>query len=284
MSAWAITVLGVLAATPGELPAPSPPASLKLAAVGFTPSGLTEERAAYFSEHFAVKLAGDPAFSVVTRKDLTTILGLERQRALLGCAETAGSCMAELAGALGADGVVTGQLAQVGNSFQLSVKVLAPDGSKALFVYASELLSSEESLLREVSKVAELAAVRLKRHFGRLDATSAEGVSVTRPLGRLVPSVLGAVALGVGAGLAADAGNRYGELTKALDEGRPAADFPQQVAAARSQQYLGLGVGAAGLAAGVAGVLWYFLGPTSPTVAVSVHSTGVGLGATWVLP
>lgn len=67
MSAWAITVVGVFVASQ-TTPAPS----IKLAAVGLTNSGLSDERAAYFSEHFAVKLAGDPAFSVFTRKDLTT--------------------------------------------------------------------------------------------------------------------------------------------------------------------------------------------------------------------
>jgi hypothetical protein len=188
-------------------------APIKLAAVGFTQIGLSSEQAAFYSEHFAVKLAEDPTFSVATSKDLAALLGLERQKALLGCSDGASSCMAELAGALGVAGVVTGQVARVGQSFQLSVKVLAADGSKLLFVYASELVSSEEKLLGEVTRIARLAGVRLKEELGAAEATA--GLRLTTessgspPLLRLSPAVAGLVALAVGVGLAADAGGRW---------------------------------------------------------------------------
>lgn len=260
---------------------------IRLASVGFSQIGLSGEQAAFYSEHFAVKLAEDPTFSVATTKDLGAIVGFERQKVLLGCSDATSSCMAELAGALGVDGVVTGQIARVGSSFQLSVKVLAADGSKLLFAHASELFSSEENLLEGVTRIATLAAAKLKERL-RQPAVSptltiASEPSDGRPIWRLTPVAVGALALGVGAGLAADAAGKYGALKRSLDEGTPPADFPQQVASGRTEQTVAGVVGGVGLAAVVGGALWYFLGPTTPIVAAYGSGSGVGVSATWEL-
>lgn len=61
------------------------------------------------------------AFKVTTAAQLSAVLGMERQRQLLGCGEGSSSCAAELASALGADVVVQSTLARVGDSLRCTV-------------------------------------------------------------------------------------------------------------------------------------------------------------------
>ena len=90
---------------------------------------------------------------VARGKDMVALLGVERQKQLLGCSDAASSCMAELAGALGADGLVTGQLARIGKSFQLNVKVLAADGSRTLDLLARYETRHERQYSRALARL-----------------------------------------------------------------------------------------------------------------------------------
>lgn len=48
---------------------------------------------------------------VMTGRDIGAVLGLERQKQLLGCMDDSTSCSAELAGALGVGALVVGTVA-----------------------------------------------------------------------------------------------------------------------------------------------------------------------------
>lgn len=150
---------------------------VKLAAPGFSKSGLTQEQAQFFSGHLAARLSSTPWLQVVSSDDIAQMIGLERQRELLGCADGKASCMAELAGALGVDGMLVGQVAKVGQSFQVNVKVMDPAGSP-LFVYSSERLGTEEAVLDELNRIAGLIAEKLApMHDKRMPAGTVTAVS-----------------------------------------------------------------------------------------------------------
>ena len=53
-------------------------------------------------------------FQVISQQDIATMLGLERQKQLMGCADDSTSCLAELSGALGARFVMSGTLTRLG--------------------------------------------------------------------------------------------------------------------------------------------------------------------------
>ena len=87
--------------------------------------GVDDALLAALSEKAALEVAQAPNVSVITRQDVEALLGRERQRQLLGCADESGSCVAELAGALGAGLVLTGDLAKVGARFTVTLKLLS---------------------------------------------------------------------------------------------------------------------------------------------------------------
>jgi TolB-like protein len=59
---------------------------------------------------------------VISQREISAILSLERQREMLGCATDA--CMAELGGALGCDRLVTGDLARLGESLLVHLRLV----------------------------------------------------------------------------------------------------------------------------------------------------------------
>ena len=63
------------------------------------------------------------AFIVVSSKDIGAMLGIERQRQLMGCSEDT-SCMAELANALGTDYVMVASVGKVGDTYLVSAKLI----------------------------------------------------------------------------------------------------------------------------------------------------------------
>ncbi|MEW5739814.1 MAG: hypothetical protein AB1938_12860 [Myxococcota bacterium] len=63
-------------------------------------------------------------FDVISSRDIQTLLGVERQKALLGCSDDSSSCLTELAGALGSRFVLSGSLSKLGDALQLSLQML----------------------------------------------------------------------------------------------------------------------------------------------------------------
>ena len=70
-------------------------APAKLAASAFAVSGEDEARAGVWLERFAEVMRRDGRVEVTTASDLSHLLGLERQKQLLGCDTEAASCLAE---------------------------------------------------------------------------------------------------------------------------------------------------------------------------------------------
>lgn len=95
-----------------------------LAVLDVQPLGAPPESATALSEAVTQELTRRGFFEVVSSRDIQTLLGLERQRQLLGCADEAASCIAEVAGALGSRFVLSSTLTRLGDALQLSVQML----------------------------------------------------------------------------------------------------------------------------------------------------------------
>lgn len=85
-------------------------------------------------------------FEVVSSREVQSLLGLERQKQLLGCSADTSACLAELSGALGARFLLTGTLAPLGQSWQLSLQM--QDTVKATTVGRSTRIAKNLEALR----------------------------------------------------------------------------------------------------------------------------------------
>ncbi|MDX2011269.1 MAG: hypothetical protein SFW67_13805 [Myxococcaceae bacterium] len=237
-------------------------APLQLAVVRLEPVNVSEALASALEETVGLRLAEGGLAKVTTRNDVIAMLGLERQRQLLGCSEGS-NCTAELAGALGAEGIVRGEVAKLGDVYQLNVKVLSSSGAP---LYSTlRRVGSEEALLREVDGVAReaLASLRFKLR----------GIAPPEPVG---PWVL------VGVGGAVLVGGVIAEVLAVLDyTSLQSATEPNQLRRLRDEgkikQTLGLslmGVGAATLAAGL---VWRLLGVERGPVTAWVQPGAAGV-------
>lgn len=141
-----------------------------------------------------------PGFRVISAAEVASLLGLERQRELLGCAEGS-SCLAELGGALGADYVLAGTLGRLGGRFRLDLRLI--DGRK------SRVVASEGDFARSEEALVELAEAQVARLFTKLEGPRPEpvgGLAVAEPAAASSSRTPAFVGLGATVALAAGAG------------------------------------------------------------------------------
>ncbi len=160
----------------------------KLAAPGFTCVNLDTQACEFFPDHFAQQLVLR-GFSVTTRSEISAMLGLERQRQMLGCGDESG-CMAELAGGLGVDGLITGSLARFEGEFAINIKIIGSTTGKVLAAWAGRL-RGDAAVLDWLSTTADAFAM----HNGLV----AKAAAPTLRSRAWIPAVLGG-ALGIACG------------------------------------------------------------------------------------
>lgn len=197
-------LLLLLSATPNE--------PLKLAMPDLQVVNIEAKEAAFYTEHLAQAMKY-PEVSVVTAREMATFLGLERQRQLLGCDAT--SCITELAGALGADVVVMGDVARLGGGVQVNVKVLSATTGKTLATFSKRAANDAESL----DVLSEGGHEVLLQTCHALQRPVPEGLLMARQPALVrhwwVPGAAGIAVAGVGAGLFLVAQGDYQTLAKA---------------------------------------------------------------------
>lgn len=263
--------IGLLAASPEPL---------KLAATTFNVPGKSDARADFFTDHFSDRLA-DHGVRVTTPREVASMLGLERQKQLLGCTDESSSCMAEIANALGVEGLVLGDVVELGRQYQVNVKVIGASNGARLARH-SESVGSEEEIPRALERAADAIAVQVAVALGRPPPIIAkQSTARARPWWWWTPAAAGAAAFAVGGfGLASAEGTRQRLSTETFDPGE--ADLVLQSGqSARTVGYVGIGVGLA--AVGAAGAV-YLLGgdsgspqPVTPSVSLTPNGAQVGL-------
>jgi hypothetical protein len=95
----------------------------KLAVLDLTPgAGVDASVTGPLGEAITSEIQRRGYFDVLSQRDIATLLGVERQRQLVGCTDT--SCVAELSDALGARFVLSGSLARFGDAYQLTLTTM----------------------------------------------------------------------------------------------------------------------------------------------------------------
>ncbi|MDX2015737.1 MAG: hypothetical protein SFW67_36420 [Myxococcaceae bacterium] len=253
-------------------------AAPKLAIPDFTGVNLAPNEATLFSNTLAAEFSRG-GLDVVTSRDLATLLGLERQRQLMGCAES--GCIAELVGALGADAIVQGDVGRLEDVYVVQLKVLSTQHAQVLALFSGRVSRSTE-----LPAMLERAAVELQNQLAakwnrpelvRAGAPARFSSSGgTRWVAYLVGGVgLAALATGVGLNIWAD--NILLQLqlgTRSAGDLKALADQGKGVEAAG---FAFVGVGGAALVAGT--VLFFVLAPEAPAAVSMTPLPGGGLVA-----
>jgi TolB-like protein len=172
------------------------PEPVKVASPGFRVVDISAEKGAFYSEHFANRMLA-AGISIVTQREISEMIGLERQKQLLGCSE-GNECMVELANALGVNGILLGDVAKLGSRFQISLKVIDAGNGQALSV-KSFRANDEEGLIDGLSSAAVEMAIELQRRFGRVPIATAPPSGGVSKSSWWIPAVGGALAVGAGA-------------------------------------------------------------------------------------
>jgi hypothetical protein len=231
-----------------------------LASPAFATLNVSPETGAFCNEQLAQQL-GSRGVQVTTARQIGALLGLERQKQLVGCPEgEQGSCLAELSAALGARGVIVGDLGRLGTRYQLNVRVVDA-GSARVLASGSRTVDREEALFGAIDSLAsELAPLILEALTPKVELGPRRWP--------LVPTFLAGgllIASGVGYGLAFSA-------HQSLTGGAPGSLTPEQASATASRgevsRWVGLGA-LIGLGVSlVVATVWYLLSaePATPGV------------------
>lgn len=240
----------------------SDPVPVKLAAPGLSYVNLTTKQGEFFADYFAQQL-GAQGLTVTTASEIATLLGFERQKQLLGCGDESSTCVAELAGALGADGLIAGSLAKFKGGYTVQLKILAAEDGHVV-ARAAETVKDEDKLLEVLRDTAVTFAPLVKKALGHQAIIPPPTVAAPPPAVVDVPrqTVRSTSAKVAGFGLLAVGAAGLGVGIYSFVMRSQAADFQRRAAPQyrplyepdlnRFQlgSYVGAAVGVAGLVAG----------------------------------
>lgn len=243
---------------------------LRIAVPGLRGVRLSDQELEFYAEHLAQNLRA-PGLVVVTAREISTLLGIERQKQLLGCGDGANSCIAELANALGADAVVLGDVARIEDTFQINLELITPGDATVLAQGSRRVHGQVASLDALASLGRELGRGLLTRQGRAVPAELMVQNSVAAPPRAWTWVPVGAGIVIAGAGVlflsmaevnAAALRNPMGGALKATY----AAQIRDDGKLFQALGAVGLGVGLAAVAAGFGLVLF---GPRDAPTSVS---------------
>lgn len=273
-------VLVIAAAAP-----PAPP--VKLASTGFRLVDISADCGAFYTEQVVAELISR-GFRVVSEREIATLLGLERQKQLLGCGEDASACLVELASALGTDGVLVGDVAKIGQRFQASLRIVDARNGNTLAVHAFKA-ATEEELVDGLVRAAQLLGDETLRALGRVVAAPSAAVAKTSglPMPRAtgwVPVAVGVLAAGGGVAAFLLSRDDYAKLDPSVGPpGRLSVDDATRIAGRGSMlQTVGVGLMVAGAVVTAAGATVLLFGrPAQVQAFVAPGGAGVGVAGTF---
>lgn len=219
------------------------------------------------SESVLTELQRAKNLEVIGQSDVASMLGLERQKQLLGCSEN--SCLAELSGALGTPWLVTGSVARLGKAYRLDLKLLQASTGAATW--------RDGKSTRDDSEVFEVLTSMVRDLLRALDQPVTPRVGAA-PLVLLLGGAAVAIAGAVFTGVAA---SQWGSLHDAAWRSAHSwVDVEQTGGAYNRNVILGPILLGTGLAAAAGGLVWWLTGRAS-AVAVLPLPGAVALAGSW---
>ncbi len=239
---------------------------VSIAVTPFTVVQLSPELGGYAEDRLANQL-GQRGFKVTTAADLAALLGMERQRQLLGggCQDD-GECMTEIGAVLGVPLLVVGRLSKIEDRFDVDLRVVRQRNG--------EIIARVSRGISGLTRLAEL--------MDSAAASLADQLSPKTPFRwrLVVPLATGAALVAVSGVFLGLAESEYFSYTtpgykvpRALTSERAIAQTFARLSLQRTLSFLGLGLGAALV---VTGIVWNLVVPSLPVSVVLAPSTNGG--------
>lgn len=189
-NACAVLALALALSATAAAEEPRPKVDRSMVVLDFAPQGPEDQRRAESVTALVVaRLQQHPGARLVSSADVRSLLGVERQKQLLGCTES--GCLAELGGALGARYIVNGQVGRVGNKLLVSASLLDARNAHSLAKLAQTLDGEDQLPAASDALADQLAdAAGLEPLEKPLDAD--RGFTLGLKLGNTVPILTGA--------------------------------------------------------------------------------------------
>jgi TolB-like protein len=241
-------------------------------------------------------------YDVISQSDISTMIGFEKQKKMLGCDET--SCLAEIGGALGVDYLITGQVGQIGTRYRISLLVVDSRKARVTGRAANFCDQNEDALARAAeATVAQLITSIRAGESNQLAPPVAAGRSPDAApappppardasAGRATASLGGRhmttdtwIALGTGGALViggslaiVGARNRYDTLSAKQGSQGYFDAYHSQSSGIRTQAIVGtVALGAGVVAAGVGGWLYWRSDRAEVALIPTAANGGAGL-------
>jgi TolB-like protein len=240
---------------------------------------------------------------VMGASDVSSLLGLERQKAMMGCGDGSASCLAEISAALGAPWMVTGTLAQSGKAMRLDLKLIsAADGKVAFrggrtFKDESEVFEVVSEIITALVKKIDLKPVTTtvattkpveekKPVLTPVAPKDPPPPEVVTPVAPVEPAprvgpwvVMGAgVVSGIAGGVLIGVGQNTYETTMMKNPSEQATGkIVADLQAANAMRVGGVIAAGVGVALAGAGVVWLVAGKPTEGASVSVLVSGSSL-------
>ena len=258
----------------------------QLAVLDVKTTGVDESLGPVLTEVLSTALANNPGITVIAGSDIKAMLDFEASRALFSCEESA--CVAEMGGALGVDGIVITQVAKVGDTYVINLKLLNVLEARTEARISKTAQGKVDLLLEAIRQGGRqlLSKAKVKpKASGKPGSTSedAEVSSGAQPtdddifrkapggaakgggigVGPIVLFGVGVAAIGAGVAFHIKAQNAYNSAS-----GLPVGN--ETVQAGQTDQLvalLGYGVGTAAI---VGGALWWWLGSDDDSDSVAL--------------
>ena len=229
------------------------PAPLKVAVPNFSVISVDRESAAFFMDRFANRLR-TRGLAVTTPAEIESVLGLERQKQLLGCAESSNSCQAEIAAALGADAILNARIARFGQRFELSLTLIDP-ANAAVLASLSPSAADEGKVLETLDAAADEFAAKL---YAAKRPGAQPVARIDEPTSSAPPKWIAAIPLAVGVGATIFGSVELAQSYTTASQIKDAPDYETLGTNAKTERAVGitmLCVGAAGIA--TAGIVFF---------------------------
>lgn len=193
----------------------------------------------------------DQGFTVITGADIAAVLGVERQKQLLGCSED--GCLAEIGGSMGVDLMVRGSLSVLGARTALSLTLIDAKGvavnEQRRMVKSTDpadLIQALEEMVPVL--VAPVRPVDTSPTVSMTPAPASGGLSTWLRPSSYVLVGAGGVALACGLGFGLEEQGTVGKMTTqaTINEYHSAAE--SQATASRVATGVGVGLAVVGVA------------------------------------